>query len=182
MIGILQMTQRGPLPSWGNLTQSPFVWASSTLNIRNATDSANNSISDYLKTDETSSLLDLDDYNLKNKMDSAIWALQNYQIEQDFTLELVSSAQRWDTRSETPNDTESGSFHVNYRLRINEQIFYYRTDVWEMLKLAWIQFLAIYIVVRTLFNSLSAFLYQNHILETFIVRPQNWEDRDSKFK
>jgi len=68
-------------------------------------------------------------------------------------------------------------------------IFYYlillsifRTDVWEMLKWAWIQFLAIYIVVRTLFNSLSAFLYQNHILETFIVCPQNWEDRDSKFK
>jgi len=51
-----------------------------------------------------------------------------------------------------------------------------------MLKWAWIQFLAIYIVVRTLFNSLSAFLYQNQILETFIVRPQNWEDRDSKFK
>uniref|UniRef100_A0A915MDN4 Transmembrane protein 231 n=1 Tax=Meloidogyne javanica TaxID=6303 RepID=A0A915MDN4_MELJA len=182
MIGILQITQRGPLRSWGNLTQSPFQWASSTLNVRNATDSANNSSNDYFKTDETNLLLDLNDDNLKIKMDSAIWALQNYQIEQDFTLELVSSSHRWDIRSETPNDTESGSFHVNYRLRINEQIFYYRTDVWEMLKWAWIQFLAIYIVVRTLFNSLSAFLYQNQILETFIVRPQNWEDRDSKFK
>uniref|UniRef100_A0A915NTW0 Transmembrane protein 231 n=1 Tax=Meloidogyne floridensis TaxID=298350 RepID=A0A915NTW0_9BILA len=182
MIGILEINQRGPLPSWGNLTQSPFVWASSTLNIRNSTDSANNSINDYFKTDETNLLLDLNDDNLKTKMDSAIWALQNYQIEQDFTLELVSSSHRWDIRSETLNDTESGSFHINYRLRINEQIFYYKTDVWEMLKWAWIQFLAIYIVVRTLFNSLSAFLYQNHILETFIVRPQNSEDRDSKFK
>jgi len=90
MIGILQMAQRGPLPSWGNLTQSPFVWASSTLNIRNSTDSTNNSSNDYLKTDETANLLlDLNDDNLKTKMDSAIWALQNYQIEQDFTLELV---------------------------------------------------------------------------------------------
>jgi len=89
MIGILQITQRGPLRSWGNLTQSPFQWASSTLNVRNATDSANNSSNDYFKTDETNLLLDLNDDNLKIKMDSAIWALQNYQIEQDFTLELV---------------------------------------------------------------------------------------------
>lgn len=65
-------------------------------------------------------------------------------------------------------------FEINMQIKIHEHNFTYRTTIFELLKWAWIQYLAVWIAVRFLFNKLDSFFYKNQIFET-IVWNEKWK-------
>lgn len=134
IIGIFELKQYELLPSWGNLTRSPFEWAEDALEY---VDMTNNSTTNNSKI--TTRQLGGIDNALKTKMDSAFWALQNFQVEQIIIAELerykinyffkinliyFRSAHHW--HYDQSNETDPNTFFINYRLKINEQIFVYK--------------------------------------------------------
>lgn len=59
-------------------------------------------------------------------------------------------------------------------MQIPEQVLIYHTNMFELIKWAWIQYLAIWIVVRFIFGKFDDFFYKNQIFET-IVWNEKWK-------
>lgn len=76
----------------------------------------------------------------------------------------------------TPGDpgsiTGKSRFELVARLRIPEESVRYIPGFWETMKVAWVQYLAIFIVVRYLVTLVENFIYDNRLLEFGTVMAQ----------
>lgn len=52
---------------------------------------------------------------------------------------------------------------LSLNLSISEMEFIYKTGFWELMKWFWIQYLAAFFISNSIFNSISSFLFQNHV-------------------
>uniref|UniRef100_A0A914I8S1 Transmembrane protein 231 n=1 Tax=Globodera rostochiensis TaxID=31243 RepID=A0A914I8S1_GLORO len=110
--------------------------------------------------------------NLLPSYEAMDWQMRRWAIEQNFSIVLSRKAER--VRMTTLQEIGEGVlFYFTFRTRIGEQIFHYRTNVWEMLKWAWIQYLALLVIVRYPIGVLSSFFYQNQIIGTFVGAAKN---------
>ncbi|KAI6176088.1 hypothetical protein M3Y97_00760900 [Aphelenchoides bicaudatus] len=99
-------------------------------------------------------------------------SIQQYQL-------AFRQIQRW----ETSQTLENSTFTLNFKFVVPEQLLIYRSGALELLKWValqfaiqvltltfkvWIQYFALSILVRILFDGLTSFLFQNHLLESVI--------------
>uniref|UniRef100_A0A0R3RQI0 Transmembrane protein 231 n=1 Tax=Elaeophora elaphi TaxID=1147741 RepID=A0A0R3RQI0_9BILA len=83
----------------------------------------------------------------------------------NFTTTLKRKSAVW-----TPKRTGNNNFILRLSIRILEQQLFYRTGLLELLKWAWIQYFACFIIVHYFVNKLRQFLFENHLLNTIVVR------------
>ncbi|VDK70453.1 unnamed protein product [Anisakis simplex] len=72
--------------------------------------------------------------------------------------------ERWSAKS----TEDANTFVFSYQVRIPEQLFTYRTGLFELLKFAWIQYLSIFVVVQFALQNLLKFIFENRILSTIV--------------
>ncbi|KAI1732891.1 transmembrane protein [Ditylenchus destructor] len=91
-------------------------------------------------------------------------------FEKNFSVDLLGKTENWLPSFHQQNNASGDpwQFSANFRIFIREQNLTYRTNAFELLKWAWIQYFAIFIIVKFIFNSLSSFLYENQILGTIV--------------
>lgn len=64
-----------------------------------------------------------------------------------------------------PSDT---AFNLHLIINIPEQIFVYQTGFFELIKWAWIQYFAIFIVIHFFTTKLFEFILENHCFLTIV--------------
>jgi len=57
-------------------------------------------------------------------------------------------------------------FKIKGKIRYNQQVIHYRPSVLEVLKNAWIQYLAFYILLGILLKPFKAFIFENQVIRT----------------
>uniref|UniRef100_A0A0M3J5J4 Transmembrane protein 231 n=1 Tax=Anisakis simplex TaxID=6269 RepID=A0A0M3J5J4_ANISI len=82
----------------------------------------------------------------------------------NYTTVLNRKVERWSAKS----TEDANTFVFSYQVRIPEQLFTYRTGLFELLKFAWIQYLSIFVVVRFALRNLLKFIFENRILSTIV--------------
>ncbi|CAD6195461.1 unnamed protein product [Caenorhabditis auriculariae] len=65
-----------------------------------------------------------------------------------------------------PTSQQSDYFKLSLNILIGEMEFKYKTNFWQLIKWAWIQYFAVYYVINHLLNSISSFLFSNHVFYT----------------
>ncbi|VIO98089.1 KAP family P-loop domain containing protein [Brugia malayi] len=86
----------------------------------------------------------------------------------NFTTTLRRKSIAW-----MPKRADNNNFVLHLSIRIVEQQLLYRTGLLELLKWAWIQYFACFIIIHYFINKLRQFLFENHLLSTIIVRPNH---------
>ena len=107
------------------------------------------------------------------------------------SVNFFSKFENWYPAMSSSEAVDS-AFVENFTLQLNvfirEQQLFYRCDAWELLKWGWvsrakislfsslvyanlfqIQYLAILVIVKTVFQFIDAFLYENHIFDTIVT-------------
>ncbi|XP_006823640.1 transmembrane protein 231-like [Saccoglossus kowalevskii] len=62
-------------------------------------------------------------------------------------------------------------FIIQATIRYPEETILYYPGFWQLIKLAWIQYLAVLLIFIFIFGRLKTFVFQNHILQAAIERP-----------
>ncbi|KAL3102282.1 hypothetical protein niasHS_003691 [Heterodera schachtii] len=143
IIGSVDFVQRNFLPAFGNLTFAQW-----------------------------SAQFSADGFPSKSSPEEIDWQMRKWSMEQNFSIVLGRKIER--VRMTTHQRLGGGILcQFVFHIRISEQTLQYRTNAWEMVKWAWVQYLALFVVVRYLVNTLSSFLYQNQIIGTFVAGPKD---------
>jgi hypothetical protein len=88
-----------------------------------------------------------------------------FYIETFFSLQSIfRSVQYWETAAVLENST----FTIRFDFLIHEQLLLYRTGALELLKWLWIQYFALSILIRVLFDTLTSFMFQNNLLGSIV--------------
>ncbi|CAG9537947.1 unnamed protein product [Cercopithifilaria johnstoni] len=109
------------------------------------------------------SSFDLTQYN-----PAAIFTRNSYR---NFTTILKRKSVLW-----TPGRTGNNNFVLRLSIRILEQQLFYRTGLLELLKWAWIQYFACFVIVHYFVNKLRKFLFENHLLSTIVIRRNHFAE------
>ncbi|KAI6217466.1 AAA domain-containing protein [Aphelenchoides fujianensis] len=91
--------------------------------------------------------------------------MQRRSLDHNYTLQVDRPIQHWNSIGVEENAT---TFTLNFHFFVPEQELTYRCDALELLKWVWIQYLALSVLVRWLFDHLSGFLFQNQILPSIV--------------
>ncbi|KAI6175218.1 hypothetical protein M3Y99_01982200 [Aphelenchoides fujianensis] len=91
--------------------------------------------------------------------------MQRRSLNHNYTLQLDRPIQHWNPIGVEENAT---TFTLNFHFFVPEQELTYRCDALELLKWVWIQYLALSVLVRWLFDHLSGFLFQNQIFPSIV--------------
>ena len=67
----------------------------------------------------------------------------------------------------TPNGSSASSFHLRVRLHYQTQTLEYTPGVWQVLKMAWVQYLAILVVFAAMFCRVKEYVFTNQIVPTW---------------
>ena len=70
-----------------------------------------------------------------------------------------------------PSGASSSSFHVRVHLHYPTQTLVYTPGVWEVLKMAWVQYLAILVVFAAIFCRVKEYVFSNQIVPTWVTIP-----------
>ncbi|VDM44545.1 unnamed protein product [Toxocara canis] len=86
----------------------------------------------------------------------------------NFTTVLKRNVEVWSLKS-----PERNAFTLNFKVRIAEQMFIYKSGLFELLKFAWIQYLSVFLVVHFLLKKLLKFIFENYIVSTIIIEDKH---------
>ncbi|KAM3718099.1 Transmembrane protein [Dirofilaria immitis] len=120
--------------------------------------------------DHGGALIDESSLNLAQYNPSEIISRNSFR---NFTTILKRKSVVW-----MPKQAGDNNFILRLSIRIPEQQLFYRTGLLELLKWAWIQYFACFVVVHFFVNKLRKFLFENHILSTIIVRRNHFNGLD----
>uniref|UniRef100_A0A8R1XYB4 Transmembrane protein 231 n=1 Tax=Onchocerca volvulus TaxID=6282 RepID=A0A8R1XYB4_ONCVO len=109
------------------------------------------------------SSLDLSQYN-----PAAIISRNSFR---NFTTTLKKKSIIW-----TPKRAGDDDFILRMSIRILEQQLFYQTGLLELLKWAWIQYFACFVIVHFFVNKLRKFLFENHLLDTIVIQQNHFNE------
>ncbi|XP_054164730.1 transmembrane protein 231-like [Oppia nitens] len=89
-------------------------------------------------------------------------------VRRNFSTSLNSNTHyKWFAKHENISD-----FDINVKIVYNnDQMFYYRTGFWFLIKWAFIQYFAIYLVLRFLIKKIISFVFDNRLLNCIECHP-----------
>ncbi|ORX80212.1 hypothetical protein BCR32DRAFT_268989 [Anaeromyces robustus] len=97
------------------------------------------------------------DYNMYNWSWETL--IENY-MERNEKTELKVNYPIWKTEGSAED------FKITGKIRYNKQLIHYRPSLLEVLKNAWIQYLAFYILLGILLKPFKAFIFENQVIRT----------------
>jgi len=98
------------------------------------------------------------DYNIYDWSWETI--INNY-MDRNERTELKINYPIWQTDRSVDED-----FKISGKIRYNEQVIRYRPSLLEVLKNAWIQYLAFYILLGILLKPFKSFIFENQVIRT----------------
>ncbi|CAK8993032.1 Transmembrane protein 231 [Durusdinium trenchii] len=88
----------------------------------------------------------------------------------NYTMALENTYKSWGVSSVLdPNSIVADSFCLNFTMRVPRDTVLYTPGVPEVLKTAWIQFFAIFVLFAVLLAVLQSFVFTNQVLESVVA-------------